>query len=432
MGVIMIWNRTRECMSRDERMDMQGKKLVALIKRVYHDIHYYRKKMQEQGLEPGDIRDIEDLNKLPYTTEEDLTKLPISYDMQMKCHTLSVSDGLKNLARYTANDIRMWSECIARTLSMTGLCRNDTIQVAYSYDLASCGLLTRCAIEQIGALLAPSAIYKTRELISKMREIGITGILCTPSHLLRIAKTVEELGCTKELQLKAALCGEESFDETTRLYLEKQLHSKVYDTYNISELTSAGIAGECTHQQGMHIQEDFFAAEVLGDNTHTNATDTTQGELVLTTLELENNPLVRYRTNEYVTITNKPCACGRSTSRITRTVCDNIISKESFMIRGLCISTQQLRLALERINDIKAYYIIHLNKKFNLDMVDVEIIPKDIKQDLSEKDTNTIKNKVVNILQHILGITPKTIIINRENNWYFSNKTVVILDHRNL
>lgn len=227
----MIWNEARECMSRDELMTLQGKRLARLVKKVYHSVAYYRKKMQQEGIEPGDIRGIEDLNKLPFTTKEDLVQnspfglMAVPQSEIIRYHSSNATTGTEIIVGCTRNDIEIWAECVARCIYMAGLGKNDTIQIAHNYGLFTGGLGAHYGAERVGAAVVPSSTCNMNRFIKVMKELKITGIMCTPSYLLHIAQMIESMGEVNNMKLRVAICGTEAWSEKMRSKIEKCLAS---------------------------------------------------------------------------------------------------------------------------------------------------------------------------------------------------------------
>lgn len=430
----MIWNESRECISRDELIDLQGKRLVKLVEHMYYSTEYYRRKMQQQGLEPGDIHGLEDLDKLPFTTKEDLrSSYPVGMSAApwsgiVRYHTSSEMAEAENIMEYTRNDIDIWSECAARTISMAGLCRDDTIQVAYNYALSVGGSGVRYGAEKVGAAVVPMSIGNTSRLIDMMQDLGVTGIMCTPSYLMRIAQLIEEQGRREQLKLKTAICGAEPWSETVRRQLQTKLNIKAYDIYGSSELGGFGAAGECECQNGMHIQEDYFIAEIIDPHTRKALPDGQNGELVLTTLHREGLPLLRYRTADITSISHKKCECGRTTARLAR------ISKEvrsELFIRGNCVSLCQLEAALLELEDIKAVYKVCVKREHNLDTVEILIEPDKSGDALFLQGGETVKHRVAKAVRNVIGMMPEVTVSDKECAGHFDDRKVIVIDKRN-
>ena len=227
----MIWNETKETMSRDEMTNLQSKRLVKLVDYVYHNVEFYRKKMQELGIEPGDIKGIEDITKLPFTTKADLRDnypfgtFAVPQSQIVRVHASSGTTGKATVVGYTRKDISIWAECVARAFSQAGLGRDDVIQIAYGYGLFTGGLGAHYGAENLGATVVPMSTGNTKKLITMMKDFGATAIACTPSYLLHIAETLEAEGEIPNIKLKAAICGAEPWTEQMRKQIEEKLSS---------------------------------------------------------------------------------------------------------------------------------------------------------------------------------------------------------------
>ena len=260
----MIWNETKECMSRDELEYLQGKRLVKVVDRVYHNVKFYRKKMQELGVEPGDINGIEDLHKLPYTTKNDLRDtypfglFAAPQSEIVRIHASSGTTGKATVVGYTRRDLEIWSECVARALAQAGVTRDDIIQVAYGYGLFTGGLGAHGGAEKLGAMVVPMSTGNTKKLTTMMKDFGVTAIACTPSYLLHIAEVLEESGDIPNIKLKAAICGAEPWTDNMRKQIEERLHIHAFDIYGLSEVMGPGVACDCQYHKGLHVYEDHF------------------------------------------------------------------------------------------------------------------------------------------------------------------------------
>ncbi|MBO4603998.1 MAG: phenylacetate--CoA ligase, partial [Clostridiales bacterium] len=304
----MIWNEAKECMSRDEIEALQSARLVKVVNRVYHNVEYYRKKMQEVGLEPGDIKGIEDLDKLPYTTYADLRDTypfglaAVPRSEMVRVHASSGTTGKPKIAVYTRRDIDIWAECVARCLAMAGITRDDIIQVGYGYGLFTGGLGAHYGAEYLGALVLPMSTGNTQKLIDMMIDCDVTSIACTPSYLLHVAEDLEKAGLVDKIKLKSAICGAEPWTDEMRDQMEARLNIKAYDIYGLTEMMGPGVACDCEHHKGLHIWEDHFLPEIIDPVTLKQLPKGSDGELVITNLTKEGMPLIRYRTKDLTSI----------------------------------------------------------------------------------------------------------------------------------
>ena len=269
----MIWNETKECMSRDEMRNLQSARLKKMVDRVYHNVEFYRKKMQQMGLEPGDIRGIEDLNKLPFTTKNDLRDnypfglFAIPQSEIVRVHASSGTTGKATVVGYSRRDIEIWQECVARVLAMAGVGKSDKIQVSYGYGLFTGGLGLHYGAENLGATVIPMSSGNTKKQITMMEDFGCTVIACTPSYLLHITEALKEAGKLDKIKLKAAILGAEPWTENMRKEIETKLNIKAYDIYGLSEIMGPGVAADCEYHNGLHVYEDHFIPEIINPET---------------------------------------------------------------------------------------------------------------------------------------------------------------------
>lgn len=431
----MVWNESRECMSRDELADLQGKRLVELVKYMYNNVNYYKKKMQTTGIEPGDIKGIEDLNRLPFTTKEDLLDAyPLGVFAMpdskiIRYHASNNAVGVGTVTGYTQGDLDVWSECMARSIGMAGLSKSDVIQIALGYDMFSDGLGAHYGAEKVGATVVPASACKISELVTMMHKLRVTGIMSTPSCLLRAAQAIEQRGLRNNLRIKTAICGGESWSEKTRKETQEDLGIKIYDIYGLDELIGLGAAGECECQNGMHVQEDFFLPEILDTYTMLAAADGAYGELVLTTLQKEGIPLIRYRTMKVTRIHYGKCGCGRTTARIDRMYEK---AEEVLFIRGSIVFICRIEAVLSEIQDRGISYIVCVRKEHNLDVVDVYIQGSGIKGELLSDQASVLKRKVADTLYNVIGIIPKVHFAECGMDAGVKGKKVTIVDERKL
>lgn len=429
----MIWNKAKECMSRDELMTLQGKRLVMLVNRVYYSVEYYREKMQQEGIEPGDIHGIEDLNKLPFTTKEDLWQaspfdfLAVPQSEIIRHHSSRATTGTEIVVGCTRNDIEVWTECVARCMHMAGFSKKDTIQTVYNSGLFADGLGVHRGAEKVGAAVVLSSINNMENLIQMMKRLNVTGIIGTPSYLLHIGQMIESMGEANKLKLRAAICGTELLSERMRKNIEGMLHVETYHIYGLNELAGLGIACDCEYHNGLHIQEDYFVPEILYEDTNATVKDGEIGELVFTTLQREGTPLLRYRTGDMAAITHDKCQCGRTSARM-RHLGDKI--NDMFVIRGVNIFQFEIEDMFEKLNDTNARYLMRIYVESNLDMVDVMIEFDAFDSIVSEGKEETVKNRVTKAVKSIMGITPKTHLVGTGAIQHTAGKIYTVVDDR--
>ena len=429
----MIWNEARECMSRDELMTLQEKRLVVMVKKVYHSVAYYRKKMQQKGIEPGDIRRIEDLDKLPFTTKEDLIQnnpfdiMAVAQSEIIRYHNSNGTTGTQITVGCTRSDIGAWAECVARCISMAELGRNDTIQIMFHYGLFTGLLEAYGGAERVGAAVVPMMMCNTRSLIDMMKELNVTGILCTPSYLLHIGQVIEELHEIENLKLKTAICETESWSLKMRRDIERRLGISTYDIYGLSELGGLGVACDCIYHNGLHVQEDFFVTEILEKDTDTAAKDGKKGELVFTTLHREGTPLIRYRTGDVTTVNREPCQCGRTYARIGPF---DSKASDTIFIRGVSVFRFQLENMFDGLNMLHVRYLMRIYRVAKLDMIDVVVELDEPDKALFKEKEEMIKSKLVNAVRRTIGVVPKVYLVGMGVIPHTVDKNSVIVDER--
>ena len=431
----MIWNEARECMSRDEMNNLQSARLRKAVNRVYHNVEPYRKKMQEAGLEPGDINGIEDIEKLPFTTKDDLRDnypfglfaVPLSEIVRI--HASSGTTGKATVVGYTRKDIDVWSECVARCCAMAGLGRNDIIQVAYGYGLFTGGLGGHYGAEHLGATVVPMSTGNTQKLIDMMIDFGATGLMCTPSYLMHIAEVIEERGLKDKIKLKATLNGAEPWTENMRKQIEERLGIEAHDIYGLSEIMGPGVATDCHFHRGLHIFEDHFYPEIVDPKTLKPLPDGETGELVITTLTKEGIPMIRYRTKDLTSITHEKCECGRTTARISRF---KGRSDDMLIIRGVNVFPSQVEAALLTVDGITPNYQIIVDRVNHQDTLAilVEVEERFFSDEI--KELENLQKKIEHAVHQAIGLHAKIKLVEPKTIERSMGKAVRVIDKRKL
>ncbi len=431
----MIWNEAKECMDREQLVAMQSKRLVKTVDRVYHNVEHYRKKMQAVGLEPGDIKGIEDLHKLPFTTKADLRDtypfglFAAPQSQIVRVHASSGTTGKATVVGYTKRDIEIWAECVTRAFAQAGLGRDDIIQVAYGYGLFTGGLGAHYGAENLGATVVPMSTGNTKKLTTMMKDMGVTAIACTPSYLLHIAETLEADGDLDQIKLKAAICGAEPWTEQMRKQVEAKLNINAFDIYGLSEVMGPGVACDCIYHQGLHVYEDHFLPEIIDPETLEPLPEGQVGELVFTTLTKEGLPLIRYRTRDLTSITYEKCQCGRTLARISRF---KGRSDDMLIIRGVNVFPSQIEAALLEMGETAPHYMLIVDRVNNLDTleVQVEVDEKFFSDKISELEKLT--KKIATVIQHAIGLAVKVKLVEPRTLERSMGKAVHVIDKRKL
>jgi phenylacetate-CoA ligase len=372
-----IWDPTHECMSRDELEQLQLERLQATINRVHKNVTYYRKKFDELGIIPEDIRSLSDLTKLPFTTKEDL-RLNYPYGMfavplreVVRIHSSSGTTSKPIVVGYTKNDIRIWSNLVARFMTASGVTHDDLVQIAFSYGLFTGAFGLHYGAEVIGASVIPMGTGNTEKQIMIMQDYKTTVLVSSPSYAMELANRIEQLGIDpKTLSLKFGLFGGEPWSEKMRREIESRLFLSATDNYGLSEIIGPGIAGECQCKNGMHIYEDAFIAEIIDPETGSVLLPGSKGELVLTTISKEAFPMIRYRTGDVTVLDYAKCECGRTLVRMKRTLGR---SDDMLIIRGMNVFPSQIEEAIYSVAQGEAPYQIIVERKDALDSLEVII-----------------------------------------------------------
>ena len=431
----MIWNEARECMSRDEITNLQSKRLKKAVDRVYYNVAPYRKKMQEVGLEPGDINGIEDIAKLPYTTKDDLRDhypfglFAVPNSEIVRIHASSGTTGKATVVGYTRKDIDIWSECVARCCSMAGFEKGDVIQVAYGYGLFTGGLGGHYGAERLGATVVPMSTGNTQKLITMMIDFEVTGLMCTPSYLMHIAEIIDEMGVRNQIKLKATLNGAEPWTENMRKQIQKQLDIEAHDIYGLSEIMGPGVANDCQYHKGLHIFEDHFLPEIIDSDTLQPMSDDETGELVITTLTKEGIPLIRYRTKDLTSITHETCECGRTMARISRFTGR---SDDMLIIRGVNVFPSQVEAALLTVDGITPNYQILVDRLNHQDVFSilVEVEERFFSDEI--KKLEHLTQKISHAVQQSTGLQAKIKLVEPKSIERSMGKAVRVIDKRKL
>lgn len=404
----MIWNPNKECMSREQMRELQGKRLQKLVQYVYHNVPFYRNKMQEMNVSPEDIVSIDDIVKLPFTTKQDLRD-NYPYGLQaapaseiVRVHASSGTTGNPTIVGYTRKDLAVWSEVMTRCLTAFGVTRDDTFSVSYGYGLFTGGLGAHYGVENLGATVIPASTGNTEKHIRLIRDLNITGIACTPSYALYLAETLDKMGIDKsQIGLRVGAFGAEPWTENMRKEIESRLGLKGYNIYGLSEIMGPGVSYECHEQNGSHINEDHFYPEIINPDTLEQLPYGEQGELVFTTLTKEGMPLLRYRTKDLCTLMDGECPCGRTSVRMSRIVGR---SDDMLIIRGINVFPSQVESVILEMPEFEPQYMLVVDRVNNLDTLQVQV---EVRKDYFSDDIGSMlamKKRLSDKLKSVLSI----------------------------
>lgn len=430
----MIWNEHFECMDREQLRNVQSERLCKMVERVYYNVPFYRKKMQELGMEPGDIISIDDLQKLPFTTKQDLRDnypfglFAAPMEDIVRVHASSGTTGKPTVVGYTRRDIAMWSEVVARSLASAGIGKKDIIQVAYGYGLFTGGLGVHYGAERVGATVVPISGGNTKKQIQIMQDFGSTAIALTPSYALYLTETLEEMGIDPTtLKLKIGIFGAEPWTENMRRQIEERLHIKAFDIYGLSEIIGPGVAIECQHQCGLHIFEDNFVPETIDKETLLPTASGEEGELVFTTITKEALPILRYRTRDLTRLNYDKCECGRTTVRMEK--CTGR-SDDMLIIRGVNVFPSQIESVLLELSETKPHYLLIVDRINNLDILEVWVEVDEMFFSDEIKQLESLTRKIANALQSTLGISVKVKLVEPKTIERSEGKAKRVIDKR--
>jgi len=372
-----IWDPQHECMPRDEIGQLQLERLQATLNRAYKNVTCYRAKFNELGIVPEDITSLSDLAKLPFTTKEDL-RLNYPYGMfavplreVVRIHSSSGTTGKPTVVGYTKNDLKTWSNLVARFMTAAGVTHDDVVQIAFGYGLFTGAFGLHYGSETIGAAVIPMSGGNTEKQIMIMQDYKSTVLVCTPSYAVTIADRIEKMGIDpKTLSLKVGLFGGEPWSEAMRREIESRLSLSATDNYGLSEVIGPGVAGECGYKCGMHIFEDAFIPEIIDPDTCQVLPPGSVGELVLTTISKEAFPMIRYRTRDITSLDYAVCECGRTMVRMKKTMGR---SDDMLIIKGVNVFPSQIEEVLVAIEGCEPHYQLVVDRKGAMDVLEVSI-----------------------------------------------------------
>lgn len=417
----MIWNDEFETLPREALASLQLKRLQNTLERVYATVPFYRQSFDRAGVKPEQIKSLGDLQRLPFTLKQDMRDnypyglFAVPLEQIVRLHASSGTTGKPTVVGYTRRDIDMWSELMARSFAAAGVGRGDVIHNAYGYGLFTGGLGAHYGAEKLGAAVIPMSGGNTKKQIMIMQDFGSTVITCTPSYSLYLAEAAAEEGLDiRNFALKVGILGAEPWSESIREEIEQKLNIKAIDIYGLSEILGPGVAIECIEaQNGLHIWEDHFIAEIIDPHTGEVLADGEEGELVITTITKEGIPMIRYRTRDITRLINEPCICGRSHRRLQRM---SGRSDDMLIIRGVNVFPSQIESVLMQVEGVEPHYQLIVDREENLDSLEVQVeVTEDIFSDevrvmqgLSDRIRKEIKD-LLNITCKVRLVEPKTI-----------------------
>lgn len=406
----MIFDVEHETMPREDLEKLQLRRLKALVERVYHNVPFYKKRLEEKGIRPGDINSLEDVRHLPFTEKQDLRNnypyglFAVNMENIVRIHSSSGTTGKATVVGYTHRDVRTWASLMGRCLNAAGVGPGDILHNAYGYGLFTGGLGAHYGAEAAGATVIPMSGGATRRQIMIIKDFMATAICCTPSYALHLAETAGELGIDfRKLPLKVGIFGAEPWSEAMRKDIEGKLNIKALDIYGLSEIMGPGVGIECAEaQNGLHMQEDHFLLEVIDPASGEPVQPGELGELVITTLTKEAIPLLRYRTRDLTRLETTPCRCGRTTARMMRV---QGRSDDMLIIRGVNVFPQQIESILLDTDGLAPHYQLVVDRKGPMDTLTVRVEVSESVFSDEIKGLQSLEKKVQGAIKEFLGVT---------------------------
>jgi phenylacetate-CoA ligase len=412
----MIWDQKHETMERGPLAQVQLERLQATLNRALRNVSFYHESFARAGVNGDEVRRLEDLARLPFTTKDDLrTSYP--YGMFavplrdiVRIQSTSGTTGSPVVVGYTRNDLKTWSECVARLLAAGGMDEHDVMQVAFTYGLFSGGFGLHAGAERLGASVIPASTGGLEKQVRIMKDFKTTALACTPSYAMAIAATVEEMGVRRdELSLTKGFFGAEPWSEGLRARLESSLGITALDNYGCTEVLGPGVAFECERKDGLHVNEDCFLAEVVDPRTLDVLPAGSEGELVLTTITKEGFPLVRYRTGDLCALAVEPCGCGRTLARMSRIrgrIDDMII------MGAVKVFPSQIEQVLLDVKGLQPHYEIVVDRAAGIDTLEVRVEISEDMPGLDEmKKLEQFRSRIVHGLSALLDTPAKVTLV---------------------
>ncbi len=408
MMTVRYWDAEHETMPREDLERLQLERLQSVVQQVYETVPFYKQAMLEKGVTPKEIKTLDDVVRLPFTTKQDfrdnypfgLMSRPLGEVVRL--HASSGTTGKPIIAPYTKDDIDTWAEVMARTLTSAGVTSDDIVQNSYGYGLFTGGLGIHYGAERLGATVLPTSAGNSKRQIMLMQDMGTTVVTCTPSYALVLAETAEEIGVDiKDMNLRVGILGAEPWSENMRREIETKTGMSAVDIYGLTEIIGPGVAAECIHKQGMHIFEDHFLVEIIDPDTEERLPYGTPGELVITTLTKQAQPVLRYRTRDITVLNSEPCDCGRTLVRMSKL---RGRTDDMLIIRGVNVFPSQIESVLLRVEGVQPQYQIIVDRQRHMDQLEiwVEVSEEVFSDEMARMET--LQRDVSNEIDSVLGI----------------------------
>ncbi|MBQ9980204.1 MAG: phenylacetate--CoA ligase [Oscillospiraceae bacterium] len=430
-----IYDPKMECISRDELFEIQSKRLAETVRRVYDNVPLYRKRMDEKGVRPEDIKTRDDLRLLPFTEKTDLRDcfpfglLAAPKKEIVRIQGSSGTTGKPIVSGYTANDIEVWTEMVARALTAAGAGPDDIIQVAYGYGLFTGGLGAHQGAQRVGAMVIPMSSGNTQRQLMMMKELGSTMLCCTPSYATYLGETAREMGIVDDLKLKSGCFGAEPWSEEMRRNLEGLLNIDAMDIYGLTEIAGPGVSFECCAKNGCHVNEDHVIPEIIDPVTGEPMPYGVPGELVFTTITKEGQPMLRYRTHDICVLYDDPCPCGRTHVRMGRITGR---TDDMLVIRGVNVFPSQIESVLVGINGVAPHYVIIAERENYTDSLEVQVELTENMFSDTVAHIETLRRQIADQIKSVVGIQCKITLVAPRSIPRSEGKAKRLIDNRKI
>ena len=433
----MIWDEELETLPREALEALQLKRLVATAERVYATVPFYKRKFDESGMKPSDIKSLRDLRRLPFTTKFDLRDnypfglFAVPMEQVVRIHASSGTTGKSTVVGYTRRDINSWAELMARSLSAAGAQKTDIIHNAYGYGLFTGGLGVHYGAERLGASVIPISGGNSKRQVIIMQDFGSTVLTCTPSYALFLAETAVEMGIDfKKMKLRVGIFGAEPWSERMRDEIERKLNIQAIDIYGLSEVMGPGVSIECIEaKRGLHVFEDHFIPEIINPQTGEVLPYGEKGELVFTTITKEAFPLIRYRTRDISVLYPQPCKCGRTHMRMERV---SGRSDDMLIIRGVNVFPSQIESVLMNIEGVEPHYLLIVDRKGTLDTLDVHVEVNEKVFSDEVKNLQSLGKRIEKDIKDLLGVNAGVKLVEPKTIQRSEGKAQRVIDKRKI
>ena len=432
----MYWEPDKECMAREDLEQLQLERLQSTLYRVGTHVPFYKKKFDELKFNYDNVRSLNDLRRLPFTIKQDLRDnypyglFAVPLRDVVRVHSSSGTSGQATVVGYTRNDIKTWSNLVARVITAAGVTKNDVIQIAFGYGLFTGGFGLHYGAELVGTSVIPISSGNTKRQIQIMQDFKTTALVCTPSYALVMADTMMEMGINPNgLSLRYGLFGGEPWSEGMRREINEKLGIIATDNYGLSEVMGPGVSGECLECNGLHINEDHFLLEILDPNTLEPVPEGEVGELVITTLTKEAFPMIRYRTRDLTRFIPGPCACGRTMRRMQRVMGR---SDDMLIIKGVNVFPMQIEKVLFEVEGIEPHYQIIVDRENHTDRITVLVEAMESIFFDEMKKQRMVIDRIKSRLASALGLQVEVKLVEEKTLERYEGKAKRVIDRRQL